>query len=72
MQVNKKYNISFNFSKPLNIIVGVLSVMISYFYNHSILWAIFHYVFGRIYLVYCLLIGRFADGNFMTIIHHYI
>ena len=57
---------------PLNLMASVLSIMVSWFFNHSVWWAIFHGIFSWIYLIYSLIIGRFADGNFMTIIHHYI
>lgn len=58
-------------TNPLNIIASILAVMVSWYFNHSILWAIFHYMFGWIYLVYSLLIGRFADGGFMEIMNSY-
>jgi len=58
-------------SNPFNIVSGVLAVMVSWYFNKSILWAIFHYIFGWIYLLYSLLIGRFADGGFMEIMDSY-
>lgn len=51
--------------------VNILSVMVSWYFNKSVLWAIFHFIFGWIYLLYSLLIGRFADGGFMEIINSY-
>jgi len=64
--------INYRLSNPFNLAALVLSVMVSWFFNHSIWWAIFHGIFSWIYLFYSLLIGRFADGSFMNIIHHYI
>lgn len=58
-------------SNPLNLIATVLAVMVSWFYNHSIFWAIFHGLFSWIYLIYCLILGRFAHGGFMEIMHNY-
>jgi len=51
--------------------IDIIAVMVSWYFNKSVLWAIFHFVFGWIYLLYSLLIGRFADGNFMTIMNSY-
>lgn len=58
-------------TNPINMIVGIVSIMVSWYFNKSILWAIFHYMFGWLYLLYCLLIGRFADGGFMEIMESY-
>jgi hypothetical protein len=59
------------YTNPFSIIVSVLAVMVSWYFNKSIGWAIFHYMFGWIYMIYSLLIGRFADGGFMEIINSY-
>jgi len=56
---------------PFSWILNILAVLVSWFYNHSVLWAIFHYIFGPLYLLYSLLIGRFADGGFTKIMEHY-
>jgi hypothetical protein len=53
-------------------LVNIFSLLISWHFNHSILWAIFHYIFGIYYLIYTLLNYRFADGGFMEIVHTYI
>lgn len=60
------------YTNPFSIIISIIAVMVSWFFNHSILWAIFHYIFAIPYLIYCLIIGRFADGGFMAIINSYI
>ena len=58
-------------TNPINMLVGIVSVMVSWYFNKSFLWAVFHYVFGWIYLLYSLLMGRFADGGFMEIMESY-
>jgi hypothetical protein len=50
----------------------VLAVLVSWYYNSSILWAIFHFIIGPFYIIYSLLMGRFVDGNITTIINSYI
>lgn len=52
-------------------VINILSAMISYYYNKSILWAIFHFIFGWIYMIYCLLLGRFSNGKLVEIISSY-
>ena len=58
-------------TSPLNMVVGAVSVMVSWYFNKSIGWAILHYIFGWVYLLYSLLQGRFADGGFMEIMESY-
>ena len=60
-----------HYINPFNSIVFILSIMVSWYFNKSILWAIFHGMFSWIYLIYSILIGRFADGGFMEIINYY-
>ena len=55
----------------INFCIRILVVMVSYHFNSSIGWAILHYILGPVYLLYCLLLGRFADGQFMEIINQY-
>jgi|TARA_R110000851_G_scaffold47424_2_gene115178 hypothetical protein len=59
------------FKSPIFLAINILSVMVSWYFNKSVLWAIFHYVFGLMYLIYSMLIGRFADGGFMEIMNSY-
>lgn len=68
---NKKVEVHYNFSNPFNLAVTILAIMVSWFFNHSFWWAIFHGMFGWIYLIYSLIICRFADGGFMNIINYY-
>jgi len=60
------------FNSWFKLAINILAVMVSYYFNKSILWAIFHYMFGGLYLIYSLVIGRFSDGGFMDIINSYI
>lgn len=53
-------------------IFNVVALLISWHFNHHIGWALFHYVFGFWYLIYCLATYRFADGGFMDIINTFI
>lgn len=59
------------FENRLTTIVNIIALFVSYYYNKSILWAIFHYVFGWPYLIYLALIGRFKEGKFIEIISSY-
>jgi len=67
----KDIKINYRPWNPIPVIFGILSVMVSYHFNQSILWAIFHWIFSIPYLIYSLIIGRFADGGFMEIINSY-
>ena len=55
----------------INLCIRILAVMVSYYFNASIGWAIIHYILGPIYLLYCLLSGRFAEGQFMEMLNQY-
>ena len=61
---------------PINglvrLIINVFALMTSWFFNKSILWAIFHFVFGFWYVVYRLMIGSFKGGGFLEILNNYI
>ena len=61
---------------PINglvrLIINVFALMTSWFFNKSILWAIFHFVFGFWYVAYRLMIGSFKDGGFLEILNNYI
>jgi hypothetical protein len=55
----------------LTTIVNILALLVSYYFNKSFLWGVFHFIFGWVYLIYCLLLGRFTDGKFVEIITSY-
>jgi len=48
-------------------ILGIYAILISWFYNHSILLLIICYIFWPIYLIYELLIGHLAHGMWKEI-----
>ena len=49
-------------------ILGLYSLMISWYYNHSIILLIVHYLLWPIYLVYELLIGHLAHDTFSNVL----
>jgi hypothetical protein len=53
------------------LILGIYSLMISWYYNHSIILLIIHYVFWPLYLVYELLTGHLAHGMWRIIPESY-
>ena len=48
-------------------LLGIYSILISWYYNHSIVLAIIHWIFWPIYLIYELLIGHLAHDLWRTI-----
>ena len=46
----------------LYLVLGLYTLMISWYYNHSIILLIIHYIFWPVYLIYELLIGHLAHG----------
>ena len=54
------------------ILINLLAVVISWFFNKSVLWAIFHFFTGWMYLLYCLLSMKFANGMFLEILQSFI
>ena len=56
----------------IRLAINVFALMTSWFFNKSILWAIFHFLFGIWYLIYRLMIGSFKNGGFMEVIGYYI
>ena len=55
----------------LYLILGIYTLMVSWYYNHSFILLIIHYLFWPIYLIYELLIGHLAHGMWKTIPLHY-
>jgi hypothetical protein len=43
-------------------ILGIYSMLISWYYNHSIFYLIIHWIFWPLYLLYELLKGHLAHG----------
>lgn len=48
-------------------ILGIYTILISWYYNHSILLLIVHYIFWPVYLLYELLKGNLAHDLWRTI-----
>lgn len=48
-------------------LLGIYSIMISWYYNHSILLLIIHYVFWPIYLIYEILTGNLSNDMWKNI-----
>ena len=53
------------------LVFRLVALAVSWYFNHSIGWAIIHYFFGWFYLMYVLLSGGFADGGLEQIIEYY-
>jgi hypothetical protein len=51
----------------LYLVLGLYTLMISWYYNHSVILLIIHYIFWPVYLIYELLIGNLAHGMWKTI-----
>ncbi|MFC0516482.1 hypothetical protein ACFFGT_19900 [Mucilaginibacter angelicae] len=51
----------------LYLVLGLYTLMISWYYNHSVILLIIHYIFWPVYLIYELLIGHLAHGMWKTI-----
>lgn len=55
----------------LYFILGIYTLMISWYYNHSIVLLIVHYIFWPLYLLYALLTGNLDDGMWRKIPESY-
>ena len=51
--------------------LSVWAVMVNWYFNHSIFYAILAFFFNGFYLIYSLLVGHFADGGISKIWNHY-
>ena len=51
----------------LYFLLGIYSMLISWYYNHSIFWLIIHWIFWPIYLIYEILTGRLSHGMWKEI-----
>ena len=69
--MNKNIKVSYRPWNPIQLILGIISVMVSYYFNQSFWWALLHYILSIPYLIYSLIIGRFADGGFVEIMSSY-
>ncbi len=46
----------------LYFLLGIYAMLISWHYNHSIVWLVIHWIFWPIYLVYEVLTGNLSHG----------
>jgi hypothetical protein len=51
----------------LYLLLGIYSMMVSWYYNHSITWLVIHWIFWPIYLIYELLTGHLSHGMWKEI-----
>jgi hypothetical protein len=58
-------------SSILYFILGIYALMVSWYYNHSVLLLIVHYIFWPIYLLYELFTGHLAHNMWRTIPESY-
>ena len=52
-------------------ILGIYSLLISWYYNHSLILLLIHYIFWPIYLIYELLIGHLSHDMWRRIPESY-
>ena len=55
----------------LYFLLGIYTLLISWHYNHSIIYLVIHYIFWPIYLVYEILIGHLSHDLWRTIPESY-
>ncbi|HLY71548.1 MAG TPA: hypothetical protein VKR53_17555 [Puia sp.] len=55
----------------LYLFLGLYAIMISWYYNHSFLLVIIHYIFWPIYLIYELLMGHLSHDMWKIIPESY-
>jgi hypothetical protein len=63
-------NIKANFN-ILGVLFTVVAVLISWFINKSIFWAIVHGIFGLWYILYAIITGDLSNGVGQQMINHY-
>lgn len=52
-------------------ILGIYAILVSWYYNHSIILVIIHYIFWPIYLIYELLTGHLSHDMWKIIPESY-
>jgi len=55
-------------SRVVYFMTNIIAAAVSYHFNASIGWAIFHFIFGPLYLIYCFVLGIFSDGKLIEIL----
>jgi hypothetical protein len=56
----------------LYFILSIYAVMVNWYFNHNVLYAILAFLFSPFYLIYELLMGHFANGMWLKIFHTYL
>ena len=59
------------FPMDWRLVFRLVAVLVSWYFNHSIGWALIHYCFGWFYLMYIMITGGFAEGQLHEIINYY-
>lgn len=54
-------------SSIVYLVLGIYALMISWYYNHSLIILLITYIFWPIYLIYELLIGHLSHGMWKII-----
>ena len=54
------------------LILGIYALMISWYYNHSLIILLLCYIFWPLYLVYEILTGHLSHGMWKTIPEHFL
>jgi len=54
-------------SSILYLVLGIYSLMISWYYNHSLIVLLITYIFWPVYLIYELLTGHLSHGMWKQI-----
>ena len=49
----------------------IVAILISWFINKSIFWAIVHGIFGLLYILYAIITGDLSNGVGQQMINHY-
>ncbi len=49
------------------VLLGLYTALISWYYNHSIIWLLIHWLFWPISLLYFIITGRLSHGQWLSI-----
>lgn len=53
------------------LMINILAFLVSWYFNKCIVTAFISFLFGAIYLIYCLLMGDFGNGVLLEIFKYY-
>jgi len=60
------------FPTDYRLLFRIFAVFVSWYYNTSVLWGLFHFFLGWVYLVYVMVMGGFSEGGLGNVIDYYI